>query len=73
MVKQIIWSPTAEEEKKDILRFWIIHNQSPAYSIQPEDKINEALELLPYYPFIGKKTDFERATAIIADNCLVFY
>jgi plasmid stabilization system protein ParE len=73
MVKKIIWSPTAEAEKNDILRFWIIHNQSPNYSIKLEDKINEAIEILPYHPFIGKKTDFEKVRVIIVDNCLVFY
>ena len=73
MVKEIIWSPTAEEEKNDILRFWILHNQSSGYSIKLEDKINEAIELLPYYPFIGRKTDFEKTRAIIVENCLVFY
>jgi len=73
MAREIIWSPTAEEEKNNILRFWLIHNQSPNYSYKLDNKINEAIELLPYYPFIGRKTNFGKARLIIVDYCLVFY
>ena len=57
MAKGIIWARTAELEKNEILHFWLIHNQSPAYSMKLESLINEAIELLPYYPFIGRKTE----------------
>ena len=50
MVKEIIWSIIAEEEKSEILRFWLIHNQSATYSIKLDELIYKAIELLPYYP-----------------------
>lgn len=73
MVKEIIWSATAEEEKNEILRFWVVHNQSPTYSIKLDEQINKAIELLPYYPFMGRKTDFGKVRLIVVENCLVFY
>jgi plasmid stabilization system protein ParE len=73
MAKEIIWSPGAEEEKNEILRFWLLHNQSPTYSIKLDGLINEAIELLPYYPFIGRKTDFGKARLIIVEYNLIFY
>lgn len=73
MVKKIIWSHTAYEEKSEILHFWLVHNQSPTYSIKLDEQINKAIELLPYYPFMGRKTDFEKTRIIIVENCLIFY
>ena len=73
MVKEIIWSTTAEKEMNDILNFWLIHNQSPTYSIKLFGLINEAIEGLPYYPLIGRKTDFGNSRLIIVDSYLVFY
>jgi hypothetical protein len=36
----------------------VFHNQSASYSIKLDAQINEAIESLPYNPFIGRKTDF---------------
>jgi hypothetical protein len=60
MVKEIIWSTTAEEEKNKILHFWLIHNQSPTYSIKLDELIYKAIELLLYYPFMGRKQTSEK-------------
>jgi len=73
MVKEIIWSHAAEREKNEILRFWFVHNQSPTYSIKLDDLINQAVELLPYYPFMGRKTDFGKVRLIVVENCLILY
>ena len=73
MAKEIIWSHTAEDEKNEILHFWLIHNQSPTHSLKLDDLINQAIELLPYYPFIGRKTDFGKVRLIVVENCLIFY
>jgi plasmid stabilization system protein ParE len=73
MAKEIIWSLTAEAEKNEILHFWLIHNQSPAYSIKLDGLINQAIELLPYYPLMGRKTDFGKVRLIVVENCLIFY
>ena len=40
MAKEIIWSQTAEDEKNDILRFWLMHNQSPIYSFKLTRQLN---------------------------------
>jgi toxin YoeB len=73
MARELIWSSAAEKEKNDILHFWIQHNKSNAYSIKLEQLINEAVELLPYYPYIGRKTDFGNIRLIVAENYLIFY
>ena len=60
MAKQTIWSLRAQKERKKILQYWRVHNQSTAYA---KKKLNElfkkAISLIANHPGIGRSTDFE--------------
>jgi len=56
MVKQIIWSILAQEDRKSILEYWINRNKSKVYSKKLNRLFEETAELLSKHPKIGKKT-----------------
>ena len=55
--RRIIWTERAQDERKDILKFWITHNKSTSYSRKLERLFREKLKLLSTNPYIGRKTD----------------
>ena len=57
MVKQIIWSRLAHEDKKSIIGYWINRDKSAAYSKRLNDVFENTAELVAKHPKIGKKTD----------------
>jgi plasmid stabilization system protein ParE len=73
MVKQIIWSKIAQEDKKSILRFWIIKNQSNRYSKKLNYYFNNSVRLISKFPLIGKKTEFPDIRIKIVKNYLLTY
>jgi toxin YoeB len=58
MVKKIIWSKLAQADRKSILKYWIIRNQSNNYSISLNQLFMDTVDLLSKYPKIGKKTEY---------------
>lgn len=43
MARQIVWTPPAEKDRKDILAYWLNRNGSPTYSL----KLFERFQLRP--------------------------
>ena len=56
MVKQVIWSQKAFDDRKAILYYWIERNQSATYSKRLNQMFENAVELIRKFPKIGKKT-----------------
>ena len=52
--KKIVWSPTALEEKFDILDFWILNNQSITFSVKLDQEIEAAVDFLAEHPNTGR-------------------
>lgn len=73
MAKQIIWSRKAQNDRKEILDFWINHNQSNTYSEKLDRKFREAIILIKHYPKIGKLTDDQKARIKIVKDYLLIY
>jgi len=73
MVKQIIWSPRAQSERKAVLSYWINRNKSKNYSIKLSKLIKEAISLLLSNPEIGRKTDIPNVRIKIVRDYLIFY
>lgn len=59
MAKQIIWTKRAQEERKEILQFWRVRNQSTSYSKKLNGLIKKAVKLVAAHPHIGRRTDIE--------------
>ena len=57
MVKQVIWTKLAHENRKSILEYWTDRNKSNVYSKRLNQLFESTTELISKYPQIGKKTE----------------
>ncbi|MEP6700726.1 MAG: type II toxin-antitoxin system RelE/ParE family toxin [Bacteroidota bacterium] len=57
MAKQIIWSLQAQKDRKEILLYWRIRNQSTTYSKKLNQLFKKAVQLLAEHPHIGRRTE----------------
>lgn len=73
MAKKIIWTKKANEERKEILDYWIQRNQSKTYSIKLNKLIVETLTRLSVQPELGRKTDIENVRVKLVRDYLLFY
>lgn len=73
MVRRVIWTPRAQEEKKEVLKYWIRRTQSKAYSRKLNLLVREAIRLIKEYPQIGKSTDITNVRIKIVRDYLIFY
>ncbi len=73
MAKRIIWSRQAQNDRINILEFWIDHNQSPTYSIKLNQLFKEAVKLIAKFPDIGKPTDMENVKGKIVRDYYIYY
>jgi plasmid stabilization system protein ParE len=73
MAKQIIWSLRAQNDRKDILKFWREKNKSNTYSKKLDQRFREAISIIKDYPQIGKQTDDSNARVKIITDYLLIY
>lgn len=59
MAKQVIWTRTAEKARKEILQYWIEHNNSNNYSKLLSQLIRKRVALIQSEQYLGKPTDFK--------------
>ncbi|QOI98778.1 MAG: type II toxin-antitoxin system RelE/ParE family toxin [Flammeovirgaceae bacterium] len=73
MVKQIIWSQRAQNDRKQILEYWRNRNKSNTYSKKLDKRFREALNIIRDYPQIGKQTDDQKARIKIVKDYFLIY
>ena len=73
MVKQVVWSPKAQAERKSVLEYWVKRNKSKTYSLKLNRLIKEAINLIISNPDIGRKTDIPNVRIKIIRDYLIFY
>ncbi|HTB33025.1 MAG TPA: type II toxin-antitoxin system RelE/ParE family toxin [Bacteroidia bacterium] len=73
MAKEIVWSQQAINSRKNILNYWVLKNQSAAYSIKLDELFREAVTLISKYPIIGKPTDIKDTRAKKLRDYIIFY
>ncbi|MVN20094.1 type II toxin-antitoxin system RelE/ParE family toxin [Mucilaginibacter arboris] len=73
MAKQIKWSVRANQDRLEILDYWIKRNQSNSYSIKLDSLFRENIELLAQIPALGKPTDFPNVRIKIVRDYSIFY
>src|ERR1035437_5879163 len=71
--RKIVWTQKANEERKEILAYWIERNQSKTYSLKLNKLIKETLQIAALYPDSGRKTTFENVRVKIIRDCFLFY
>jgi len=73
MALKVVWSPLAQQKRKDILNYWTEQNQSNTYSIKLNTLFKEAINLVSIYPNIGRKSDINNVRIKIVRDYLIFY
>lgn len=72
MVKQVVWSLRAQEDRKSILDYWQQRNGSITYSKKLNYLFKEAVRIIKSFPQIGKPTDQKNVRIKIArDNFII--
>jgi plasmid stabilization system protein ParE len=73
MARQIIWTFTAQQERREILEYWVKRNKSKIYSRKLNKLIISALQDVSKNPYIGRKTDILNIRVKIVKEYLLFY
>ena len=74
MVKRkIIWTKTANLERKEILEYWILRNKSKRFSIKLNYLILQTLEVLRENPTIGRRTNIDNVRVKLIREYLLLY
>lgn len=73
MAKRITWTLKAQQDRKEILRYWQVHNQSSTYSKKLNQHIGKALTLIAAHPHIGRRTNIENVRVKLVRDYLIFY
>ena len=73
MVRQIIWTERAQDDRKKILDYWRRRNKSATYSRKLNQMFREAIGIIRDYPQIGKPTTDKSARIKIVKDYLIIY
>jgi toxin YoeB len=73
MVRKVIWTIRAQNDRKRVFEYWNDRNNSSAYSNKLNILINQTLKLICKYPLLGKSTDIDQVRIKIMKNYLIIY
>lgn len=73
MVKRVVWTFRAQQDRKQILSYWRLRNKSSVYSKKLSRLFKEAIKIISDYPQIGKRTDDQQLRIKIVRDYLIIY
>lgn len=73
MAKRIVWTRKAHNDRKEILQYWKLHNQSDTYSKRLNGLFKKAISLIATHPNIGRRTSIENVRVKLVRDYLIFY
>lgn len=73
MARKVIWSIRAADEKDEILKYWLWHNQSTSYPRKLNKLFHQTLKHLSKHPQLGRRTSFEGVRSKLVRDYYVFY
>ncbi|MGV3527888.1 MAG: type II toxin-antitoxin system RelE/ParE family toxin [Flavisolibacter sp.] len=73
MVRQIVWSQRAQNDRKQILIYWKNRNQSSAYSRKLNALFRSTARLISQHPGIGRPTTITGVRVKLIRDYLLFY
>jgi plasmid stabilization system protein ParE len=73
MAKRIVWTRKAQLDRKEILHYWRINNQSPEYSRKLNELFKKNIALIAVHPHLGRETDFDNVRIKLVRDYLIFY
>jgi plasmid stabilization system protein ParE len=71
--KEVIWSWRAQQDRLEILEYWINRNKSKNFSEKLLKLFIQSSELISTHPQIGKPTNFKNIRFKIIFDYLLFY
>lgn len=71
--KQIIWTNTASSQLRQILDFWVDHNQSDSYSLKLLDKVEKNLLGIVSYPERSPESIFPEMRVAAMNHYSIYY
>lgn len=73
MANRIIWSLSAQKDRKSILEYWNERNKSNIYSKKLNELLKAAINLICIHPNIGRKTDYPHVRSKVVRDYQIFY
>jgi toxin YoeB len=73
MVKKIVWSATAQSDRKEILLYWKRRNKSNSYSKKLNYLFTDAANLIAKFPKVGKPSGYNDTRIKIVRDYLIVY
>lgn len=73
MVKPIIWSKRAIENKLSILKYWFIRNKSNVYCIKLDKLFDKAALTISHNTSLGRPTDNPSVKRIVVEHYSIFF
>jgi len=73
MVKEIRWSLRANQDRLQILEYWVNRNKSNTYSLKLDQLFRKSVELIAEIPELGKPTEFLNVRIKIVRDYLIYY
>lgn len=73
MVKRLIWSNRALQEKESILSYWFERNKTKTYSKKLAHQFNQSIQHILKFNYIGKETTRKEIRVLASGNYLLFY
>ena len=73
MAKQVVWSLSAQEDRKNILNYWRQRNGSITYSRKLNLLFKEAITIIRKFSHIGRPTDLKNVRIKVVKDYLIIY
>ena len=73
MAKKIIWSATAQNDRKEILAYWRDRNKSLTYCKKLNLLFNDTAKIISKFPKIGRPSGYRDSRIKRASNYLLIY
>lgn len=71
--KTIVWTETAVKQRREILKYWTIRNNSSKYSEKLIGEIKKRVKFISNYPLAGKSTNHENTRQAAMGNFSLYY
>lgn len=71
--RKIVWAPSAINELKQVLDFYIERNGSKAYSIKLMNELRDYINTLSSNPYLGRPSSDFKTRVLVFKAHLIFY
>ncbi|QNF32982.1 type II toxin-antitoxin system RelE/ParE family toxin [Adhaeribacter swui] len=73
MVKKIVWTIQAKDDRREILTYWFERTGNKKYSQKLAYQFRETVKYIATHNYLGRATDTENVRVTVSGNYLIFY